>query len=77
MAVLTVITNLNGYTVRLKEPPRNEKYQHIRPVSCSFFNTWYNLSRPGEVSIINAQGTPTKKKILEGNYSLKSLGQAL
>ena len=58
-------------------PLRNEKYQHIRPVSCSFFNTWYNLSRPDEVSVINAQGTPTKKKIPEGNYSLKSLGQAL
>ena len=77
MVVLTVIANLNGYTVHFKEPLRNEKYQHIRPVSCSFFNTWYNLSRPDEVSVINAQGTPTKKKIPEGNYSLKSLGQAL
>ena len=36
-----------------------------------------NLSRPGEVFVINAHGTPTKKKICEGNYSLKSLSQAL
>ena len=39
MVLLTVIANLNGYTVHFKEPLRNEKYQHIRPVSCSFFNT--------------------------------------
>ena len=37
----------------------------------------FNLSRPGEVFVINAHGTPTKKKIREGNYSLKSLSQAL
>ena len=33
----------DDHTVHFKEQLRSEKYQHIRLVSCSFFNTWFNL----------------------------------
>lgn len=59
----------------MREPLK--KLQHIKLVSFSIFNSWYNLSHHGEISVINAQGIPTVKKTPEGNYSLKTPGQAL
>ena len=55
----------------------SEKYQHIKLVSCSFYNTWFNLKRSGKISVFDAKGTPTVKRISEGNYLLKSIRQAL
>ena len=55
----------------------SEKYQHIKLVSCSFYNTWFNLKRTGKISVFDAKGTPTVKRISEGNYSLNSLDKAL
>lgn len=46
-------------------------------MSFSPYNTWFNLKRSREISVFNAQGTATVKRISEGNYSLKSLGQDL
>ena len=67
----------NDHTVHFKEQLRSEKYQHIWLVSCSFFNTWFNLRWTREISVFDALGTPIVKRISEGNYWLKSLGQAL
>ena len=41
------------------------------------YNTWFNLKRSREISVFNAQGSAIVKRISEGNYSLKSLGQDL
>ena len=61
----------------LQRAATQRKYQHIRLVNCSFFNTWFNLRWTREISVFDALGTPIVKRISEGNYWLKSLGQAL
>ena len=46
-------------------------------MNCSLYNSWYNLSRSGEISTFDSQKDAIVKKIPEGNYSLKTLGVAL
>ena len=77
MIVLTIIADSNDYMGHLNEPPGSEKYQHIWLLSFSLYNKWFNLKRTREISVFNAQGTATVKRVSEGNYSLKRLGQAL
>ena len=76
---MTIIADSNDHTFYFKEPlgGSNEKYQHIRLVSFSIFNIWFTLKQTGEISVFNAQGTATVKRISEGNYSLNSLDKAL
>ena len=68
----------NDHTVHFKEPYSGEKCYHIRLISSALFSThgliWSELK---EIFVFNAQGTQTVKTISEGNYSFKSLGQAL
>ena len=68
----------NDPTVHFKEPFSGEKCYHIRLISSALFLThgviWSELK---EIFVFNAQGTQTVKTISEGDYSFKSLGQAL
>lgn len=80
MVLLTIIEVSNDFTVLFKEPLLNlveRSVEHIRLVSCSLYNSWHNLSRSGEISVFDAQDNSSVKTIPEGNYSLKSLGEAL
>lgn len=45
------------------EPPGSEKYQHIWLLSFSLYNKWFNLKRTREISVFNAQGTATVKRV--------------
>ena len=49
MGVLTVITTKNYHTVHLNEALVNIK--RIKLLSCSLYNSWYNLKRKGSISI--------------------------
>ena len=74
--MLKIIADSNDHTIHFKEPLSSEKYQHIRLVSFSLYSIWFKLKRTGEMSVFDSQGTTTVKRIPEGYYSLKSLGQA-
>lgn len=76
MVVLTTIADSNDFTAHFKEPLVNGN-EHVRPVSCSLYNSWHNLSRSREISVFDAQNNSSVKTIPEGNDSLKSLGEAL
>ena len=75
LIVLTFIPDWRDHAARFREP--FGKFQHIRLVNCSLYNSWYNLSRSGEISTFDSQNDAIVKKIPEGNYSLKTLGVAL
>ena len=75
MVVLTVITNSNNHTVYFKEPL--EKYEYIRLIGCSLYNSWYNLKRSGEISIFDTQGNASVYRIPDGNYSLSAIASIL
>ena len=79
MAVLTITANSNDHMVHFHKPlwHDSKKYQHIRLVSCSLFNPWFNLKQSGEISGFNAYSTATVKIIPKGNYSPNSLGLTL
>ena len=63
MIVLTIIADSNDHMGHLNEPPGSEKYQHIWLLSFSLYNKWFNLKRTREISVFNAQGTATVKRV--------------
>ena len=65
MVILTVVTKDNPHTVNF-EPYPIPKPSYIRLLSCSLYNSWFNLKESGKIIYINE----TKK--LEKSISLFS-----
>ena len=76
MVVLTVITNSNDHTVYF-EKPLSRGSDCIRLISCSLYNSWYNLKEKGEIGFVDNKGITTTKSIPPGNYTLHSIGKKL
>ena len=75
MVVSTIIADSNDHTVRFKDLLGKSSY--IRLMSCSHYNSWYNLKRRGKVSIFDRQNNASVKMISSGKYTLESLVKAL
>ena len=75
MVVSTIIADSNDHTVRFKDLLGKPSY--IRLMSCSHYNSWYNLKRRGKVSIFDRQNNASVKMISSGKYTLESLAKAL
>ena len=76
MTVLTIITNSNDHTVYF-EKPLERGFEYIRLISCSLYNSWYNLKKRGEIGFVDNSGITTTKIIPPGNYTLSSIGKKL
>ena len=76
MTILTIITNANDHTVYF-ENPLERGFEYIRLISCSLFNSWYNLKEKGEIGFVDGRGITTTKRIPPGNYTLSSIGKKL
>ena len=76
MTILTIITNSNDHTVYF-EKPLERGFEYIRLISCSLFNSWYNLKERGEIGFVDNSGITTTKRIPPGNYTLSSIGKKL
>ena len=76
MTILTIITNANDHTVYF-ENPLERGFEYIRLISCSLFNSWYNLKEKGEIGFVDNSGITTTKRIPPGNYTLSSIGKEL
>ena len=75
MVVSTIIADSNDHTVRFKDLLGKSSY--IRLMSCSHYNSWYNLKRRRKVSIFDKQNNARVKMISSGKYTLESLAKAL
>ena len=75
MTILTIITNANGDIIYF-ENPLERGFEYIRLVSCSLFNSWYNLKERGEIGLVN-EGITSTQRIPPGNYTLSSIGKKL
>ena len=75
MVVSTIIADSSDHTVRFKDLLGKSSY--IRLMSCSHYNSWYNLKRRGKVSIFDRQNNASVKMISSGKYTLESLAKAL
>ena len=76
MTVLTIITNSNDHTVYF-EKTLERGFEYIRLISCSLYNSWYNLKKRGEIGFVDERGITTTKIIPPGNYTLSSIGKKL
>ena len=76
MTVLTIITNSNDHTVYF-EKPLEGGFEYIRLISCSLYNSWYNLKKRGEIGFVDERGITTTEIIPPGNYTLSSIGKKL
>ena len=76
MTILTIITNSNDVIIYFKNP-LERRFEYIRLISCSLYNSWYNLKERGEIGFLDERGIRTSKVIPPGNYTLSSIGKKL
>ena len=72
MVVVTIIADSNVHTIG--------KSKYIRLLSCSLYNSWYNLRRRGEISISDRKDNTSIQLIPPAilcKYSLESLTKPL
>ena len=53
MTILTIIKNANDVIIYF-ENPLERGFEYIRLISCSFYNSWYNLKEKGEIGFTTA-----------------------
>ena len=75
MTIVTIITNANDVIIYF-ENPLERGFEYIRLISCSLYNSWYNLKERGEIGFVDNSITTTKI-IPPGNYSLSSIGKKM
>jgi len=75
MVVLTIATKENGETVYFKDPI--PKVHFIKLISCSLFNSWYNLEKVGSIIKKVDSDDIIYKRLPPGHYNPKALRQKL
>ena len=76
MVILTVVTKENPHTVYF-EPYPIQKPSYIRLLSCSLYNSWFNLKKAGAITLYDVTEKPFKVSFLEGNYTLDALASEI
>ena len=71
MVILTVVTRENPHTVYFDQPIENPSY--IRLLSCSLYNSWFNLKEEGAITLLDDDKKPFKVTFLPGHYTLDAL----
>ena len=59
MVILTVVTKENPHTVYF-EPQPIKKPSYIRLLSCSLYNSWFNLKEEGAITLLDDDKKPFK-----------------
>ena len=73
MVVLTIVTEKNGEAIFFDKPIPQVHF--IKLISCSLYNSWYNLKNEGSVSLgdINTVQGVSVEKIPPGHYTLEDM----
>ena len=75
MVILTVVTKENPHTVYFDQPIENPSY--IRLLSCSLYNSWFNLKKEGAITLFDDVKKPFEVKFLPGHYTLCALASEI
>lgn len=67
VVALTIVTNKNRETVYFEEPIPKINYMKI--LSCSLYNSWYNLESTGSVVKITDKNNTIIKNVPPGHYN--------
>ena len=76
MVILTVVTKENPHTVYF-EPQPIQKPSYIRLLSCSLYNSWFNLKEEGAITLLDSVEKPFKVTFLPGHYTLDALASEI
>ena len=76
MVILTVVTKENPHTVYF-EPQPIQKPSYIRLLSCSLYNSWFNLKEEGAITLLDTVEKPFKVTFLSGHYTLDALASEI
>ena len=76
MVILTVVTKENPHTVYF-EPQPIQKPSYIRLLSCSLYNSWFNLKKEGAITLFDDVDKPFEVTVLPGHYTLDTLASEI
>ena len=71
MVIVTVVTKENPHTVYFHQPIQKPSY--IRLLSCSLYNSWFNLKKKGAITFFDNDEKPFEVDIYPGHYTLDTL----
>ena len=75
MVILTLTTTENPHTVYFDQPIQKPSY--IRLLSCSLYNSWFNLKEDGAITLFDTVEKPFKVTFLQGHYTLDALASKI
>ena len=78
MVLLTVVAPSNNHTISFRHPPPKPNY--IRLISCSLYNSWYNLKDNGQIKIKDTkkpESNPIFLSVTTGYYNPESMKKAI
>ena len=76
MVILTLTTTENPHTVYFDQ--RIQKPSYIRLLSCSLYNSWFNLKEGGKIFYTNETKKLEKSEsILPGNYTIEEMAKTI
>ena len=75
MVILTLTTTENPHTVYFDQPIQKPSY--IRLLSCSLYNSWFNLKKEGAITLYDVVEKPFKVNFLPGYYTLDALASEI
>ena len=76
MVILTVVTTENPHTV-IFEPYPIPKPSYIRLLSCSLYNSWFNLKKGSKIFYTDDKKNQRSESILPGNYTIEEMAKTL
>ena len=74
MVILTLTTTENPHTVYFDQPIQKPSY--IRLLSCSLYNSWFNLKEGGKIFYTN-KNLEKSESILPGNYTIEEMAKTI
>ena len=76
MVILTVVTKENPHTVYFDQPIQKPSY--IRLLSCSLYNSWFNLKEGGKIFYTDDKKSLEKAvSLFPGNYTLEEMAKTI
>ena len=74
MVILTLTTTENPQTVYFDQPIQKPSY--IRLLSCSLYNSWFNLKEGSKIFYTN-KNLEKSESILPGNYTIEEMAKTI
>ena len=75
MVILTLTTTENPHTVYFDQPIQKPSY--IRLLSCSLYNSWFNLKKDGEIFYTDEKNSNKSESIILGNYTIEVMAKTI